>query len=462
MCKKIAIVNMLKNGTIAIDNGISWSSSTDLKFFKNTTMNSPIIMGNTTFKSLPKGPLEGRLNIVMTRQKLLSNNFNVIYVNTIHEVEDIIKHYPKAYIIGGKNIYEEFDAWDKIDEWVITHTNVVIPSSNQLKLYFYKNYTIYNHHPLDENSTNETVRNSNVLYLRKNSKSHQEYQYLKLLKNIISFGNDRDDRTNIGTKGLFGQTMTYDLRDGFPVMTTKYLNFKNILIETLWFLRGNTNSKFLESKGVNIWKGNTSREFLDSRGLSHLPEGDIGKAYGFQWRHYGAEYTTYNDNYTDKGFDQIKYVVDLIKNDPNSRRICFTGWNPADLGYMALPPCHSCFVQFYCQDNYLDITMYQRSADVGLAFGSYNVCNYAIILSIIAKMTNRIPRYLNMIGGDVHIYSNHIEGLSQQMERKPYPYPKLDILKDLNDVTDLDTLTEDDFNLIGYTHHPFIKLQMAI
>lgn len=441
-----AIVFITKNGAISNENLIPWSNPQDLKHFKETTLGCPIIMGRKTFETLPKKGLGGRLNIIITRQKLTSDNYNVIFCS-FEECKIIMNKYHIGYLIGGKEIYSLFDSNNLIDEYIITHLNESQKADTFIT--FHNNYKIDEIKPLKENI--------NVLYCSK-AERHPEYQYLELVRNILENGSDKLDRTNVGTKSLFNCSMKYDLRDGFPLMTTKFVSFKNILTETLWFISGNTNSKLLEAQGNNIWKGNTSRQFLDSRNLEY-PEGDIGPAYGFQWRHFGSEYSTCNESYENKGIDQLKSVIDLINNNPDSRRICMTGWNPIDLDKMVLPPCHSCFVQFYCSGEYLDLVMYQRSADLGLAFGSYNVGNYAILLSIIANLTNRIPRYLSMIGGDVHIYNNHIEPLKIQLERKPFIYPKLIIKRKLNNIDDIKF---EDFQLIGYTYHPSIKMEMAI
>jgi dihydrofolate reductase/thymidylate synthase len=206
----------------------------------------------------------------------------------------------------------------------------------------------------------------------------EEYQYINLIKHILENGISKDDRTGVGTLSIFSHNMTFNLRERFPLLTTKKVYWKAVVEELLWFISGSTNSNILKEKGVNIWDGNSSREFLDSRGLTHYNQGDIGPGYGFQWRHFGATYENMHSDYSGKGVDQLQQVIELIKKDPYSRRIVMTSWNPCDVDSMALPPCHM-FCQFYVsKGGYLSCQMYQRSADMGLGV-PFNIASYSLL-----------------------------------------------------------------------------------
>jgi thymidylate synthase len=285
----------------------------------------------------------------------------------------------------------------------------------------------------------------------------EELQYLELCKNVIENGNDRIDRTLVGTKSIFGATMKFSLRDEtFPLITTKKMALKSIIYELLWFIKGNTNGKELKSKKVYIWKGHGSREYLDSIGLNNREIDDLGPIYGFQWRHYGEKYVDASfQNY--KGIDQLQNVIDLIKNDPSSRRIILSSWNPTDIPLMALPPCHL-LAQFYVNNGELSCQMYQRSADLGLGV-PFNIASYSLLTIMIAHITNlKCGDFIHVIG-DAHVYSNHIDALSEQIIRKPYPFPKISINRKVDSIDDF---TIDDFTIDDYSYHDTINMDMAI
>lgn len=293
---------------------------------------------------------------------------------------------------------------------------------------------------------------------------HQELQYLQLLQKIIAQGRHREERTGTGTISLFGEQMRFDISQTIPVLTTKFVPWKSCIRELIWFLSGKTDATILQKQGVKIWDGNTSREFLDKRGLHHLPEGDIGATYGHCWRHFGAKYKTCKDNYDGQGFDQIKYVINELKNNPTSRRIFMSSWNPQALNEMALPPCHLS-AQFYVDieedgTKHLSCQMYQRSVDTFLGC-PWNIMSYAVLTHILAKITDMKPKELIMCLGDVHIYSNHVEQVQEQLKREPFPFPKL-IISDGIKNKDIGDLSIDDFQLIDYKYHPSIKAVMAI
>jgi len=289
----------------------------------------------------------------------------------------------------------------------------------------------------------------------------EEKQYLDLLCRILREGESRDDRTGTGTIGIFGTTLRFSLQHNkIPALTTKRIFFKGIIEELLFFLRGDTDTKKLEAKGVNIWKGNTTREFLDKRGLTYLPEGDMGKGYGFQWRKFGQHDNDNGDRYCHTGVDQLLEVISTLKTNPNDRRIIMTAWNPSQLKEMALPPCHI-LSQFYAINGELSCQFYQRSVDsfLGLPF---NILSYAILTHIVALTTGLKPKEVIFVGGDTHIYKNHQEQVMEQVSREPYDFPTIKITKELNSVDDIEKLEFKDFIIEGYKCHPAIKAEMAI
>jgi len=290
------------------------------------------------------------------------------------------------------------------------------------------------------------------------SGEHEEMQYLNLIRKIIDSGNKRDDRTGTGTLSVFGAQMRFSLRNGtFPLLTTKKVFYRGIAEELFWFIRGSTNAKDLQEKNVRIWDGNSSREFLDSIGLTDREEGDLGPVYGFQWRHFGAEYVDMHSNYEGKGVDQLADVINRIKTKPNDRRIIMCAWNPADLNKMALPPCH-CLVQFYVANGELSCQLYQRSADMGLGV-PFNIASYALLTTMIAHVCDLVPGDFVHTLGDAHVYLNHVEPLKTQLEREPKAFPKIVIKRKVDKIEDF---CIDDFEVINYESHPKIVMEMAV
>ncbi|XP_065828486.1 thymidylate synthase-like [Oscarella lobularis] len=286
---------------------------------------------------------------------------------------------------------------------------------------------------------------------------HEEYEYLELVQRIIDRGSVKGDRTGTGTKSIFGTQMRFSLRDSFPLLTTKRVYWKGVAEELLWFIRGCTNAKELSSKNVKIWDANGSREFLDALGMTEREEGDLGPVYGFQWRHFGAEYADMRTDYAGKGVDQLAEVIHKIKTNPNDRRIIMCAWNPADLPQMALPPCHA-LCQFYVCDGELSCQMYQRSADMGLGV-PFNIASYSLLTCMIAHVCDLKPGDFIHTLGDAHVYLNHIEPLRAQLKRTPRRFPSL-VFK--RKVTDIDDFKFEDFEIVGYKPHPTIKMKMAV
>lgn len=262
-------------------------------------------------------------------------------------------------------------------------------------------------------------------------------QYLDLINRIMTEGVDRGDRTGTGTRSVFGHQMRFDLSEGFPLLTTKKLHLKSIIYELLWFLKGDTNVKYLQDNGVRIWN-----EWA-------RPDGDLGHIYGYQWR----SWPDYNGGH----IDQIKEVIETIKNNPESRRIIVSAWNVADIPGMALPPCHILF-QFYVADGRLSLMLYQRSADCFLGV-PFNIASYALLLMMVAQVTGLKPGEFIHTLGDTHIYHNHFDQVRLQLEREPRPLPVMKINPEVKDIFDF---KYEDFTLEDYNPHPHIKGTVAV
>ncbi|GBG32822.1 Bifunctional dihydrofolate reductase-thymidylate synthase [Hondaea fermentalgiana] len=292
----------------------------------------------------------------------------------------------------------------------------------------------------------------------KRSSCHEELQYLDMVRYVLEHGDDRGDRTGTGTLSTFGTTMRFSLRnDTIPLLTTKRVFWRGVAEELLWFMSGDTSAKTLQEKNIHIWDGNGSREYLDKIGLTDREEGDLGPVYGFQWRHFGADYTTMHDDYSGKGVDQLAQLVHTIKTNPNDRRMILSAWNPAAFHLMALPPCHM-FAQFYVSKGELSCQMYQRSGDIGLGV-PFNIASYALLTHLLAKCTGlRAGEFIHVIG-DCHIYKNHVEPLKEQLLRDPRPFPTLKIN---TDNTDIDGFKYEDLELVGYKPHKTIKMEMSV
>ncbi|EHY66304.1 thymidylate synthase [Nematocida ausubeli] len=288
--------------------------------------------------------------------------------------------------------------------------------------------------------------------------NYEEKQYLQLIQRILKKGAEKMDRTGTGTIAVFGDMSRYSLEgDRFPLLTTKRVPFRIVAEELLFFIRGQTDNKILKSKNVNIWTLNGTEEFLRSRGISRK-EDDLGPIYGFQWRHFGAEYGTCNDDYSGKGVDQLKSVIEELKKNPNSRRMVVSAWNPLDLDAMALPPCHVLF-QFCVVDGKLNCMLYQRSGDVGLGV-PFNIASYALLLKMVSYLTNIPAGEFVHVLSDAHIYLNHVEQLSEQVKRTPYAFPILKIAPAVPRKS-IDEFEIEDFVLEEYIHHPPIKMNMS-
>ncbi len=296
-------------------------------------------------------------------------------------------------------------------------------------------------------------------------------QYLDLLKKIMEEGVDKNDRTGVGTRSVFGAQARFDLAEGFPLLTTKKMFLKAIIHELIWFVRGDTNLKYLVDNGVRIWNEWPFQKYLEANNLAlkypkYTPEweeqmqiyvdkvktdeqfakewGDLGPVYGKQWRDFG-------------GVDQLKDVIERIKKNPNDRRMIVSAWNPPEIPSMALPPCH-CFFQFYVADGKLSLQMYQRSCDTFLGV-PFNIASYSLLLMMIAQVTGLEAGTFVHVYGDLHIYKNHFEQVKEQLSREPKKLPTMKINPNVKNIEDFKF---DDFTLENYDSHPSIKAPIAV
>lgn len=335
---------------------------------------------------------------------------------------------------------------------------------------------------------------------------HEEHQYLDLIRDILQRGEHRPDRTGTGTLSLFAPPQlrfslskpdptspTAERTPVLPLLTTKRVFLRAVTTELLWFVSGCTTSKPLSEAGIHIWDGNGSREFLDKLGFTGREEGDLGPVYGFQWRHFGAEYEDCHADYSGKGVDQIKEIVHKLKHNPYDRRIILSAWNVADLSKMALPPCHM-FAQFYVsypdavrgeaalqqqQENgtggtngsadghrekskgHLSCMLYQRSCDMGLGV-PFNIASYALLTHMLAHACDLVPGELIHNMGDSHVYLDHIDALKEQLLREPREFPTLNIKRDDRGSGEMDGWKLEDFDVVAYKPHGGIKMKMSV
>lgn len=535
-----------KNGDI--EYRLPWPKlSSDMKHFKNVTSGGIVIYGSATFSSLGKRPLENRINIVVSsslydiygeggKGSFESNTEGFIDENLFFspsldkalELCALIRSREgekEAYVIGGSNLlleamknpYCEYIYLTCIsglynNEGIVA--NIYIDSIPEDYVYLGKEENGNGNGNGDEKekderkyeeskSVNIIVERDYVLQFKKfmRIRNSQENQYLNLCKKLLLEGEKTLDRTGTGTLSLWGETMKFNLEEEFPIYTTKKISFKNVVKELLFFISGKTDTKILENEGVNIWKGNTSRDYLDKRGFHSYNEGEAGPIYGFQWRHYGAEYTP-NVQYSPgdgNGKDQLAGIIDNIKNltrgesIEHGRRLVINSWNPLDIDKMCLPPCHYSMIfsvsgsmttsetevdteskieteteteietKTESDSNPIDKSLklncmvIMRSNDVFLG-NPYNVTSYALLTCMIAKLANIKPGKLVLSVANFHLYNNHIEQIKLQIQRPPRKWPSLVIRGEQETIDDF---CYDDFYLIGYEPHKFIRGEMS-
>jgi dihydrofolate reductase/thymidylate synthase len=489
---------------IGKSNKMAWNIPEDLQNFKRKTLAGGrlgtgipvVIMGRKTWESLPSKTLpklKDRINVVITNNTSLHTHFyhdreETVFCSfeNLNNTLDIMQHNEQIahnpYIIGGSDIYKlalehldvesvdvtevynspvECDVFFPVDLMKSTKFHIEDIScfikSNDLFYRYIKYVKTPKQQPFDYWSSVDIPKNYNE-WLNK-----EEEAYLTVMNNITKSA-PRLDRTGVGTFSLFGQQLTYNLSDTFPLSTTKKMFMRGIFEELMMYLRGQTDNKILNEKGVHVWDGNTSREFLDKRGLDKYEPGDMGSTYGFNFRHFGAKYTGCRGDYTGLGHDQLQDVIQLLKHDPDSRRIIINLWDPAANHNAALPSC-LCMYQFYtrkCEESqYLDLQIYIRSNDYFLA-NNWNTCTGALLVHLLCSvngLTHFKPGKLIVCIGDAHIYSSHLEQVRENVSRTPYPFPKLVVMNSKDKIEDFEF---SDIQLLGYRSHPAIKAPMAV
>uniref|UniRef100_M4D9B9 Bifunctional dihydrofolate reductase-thymidylate synthase n=1 Tax=Brassica campestris TaxID=3711 RepID=M4D9B9_BRACM len=491
------VVAATKQMGIGKDGKLPWNLPTDLKFFKDITQTTSdptkknaVVMGRKTWEAIPTKhrPLPGRLNVVLTRSGGfdIANTENVVTCSSVDSALHLLAAPPyclsieRVFVIGGGDILREALNMPSCDAIHLTEIDTSIEcdtfipevdtcvyqpwcssvpvTENGLRFRFTSFVRVKS--SADESSSNGSQQSplqfdgKRFSFLPKMVfDQHEEFRYLNMVGDIISNGNVKNDRTGTGTLSKFGTQMKFNLRRSFPLLTTKRVFWRGVVEELLWFISGSTNAKVLQGKDIHIWDGNASREYLDGIGLSEREEGDLGRVYGFQWRHFGAKYTDMHADYTSQGFDQLADVIDKIKNNPDDRRIILSAWNPSDLKLMALPPCHM-FAQFYVAEGELSCQMYQRSADMSLGV-PFNIASYSLLTCMLAHVCDLVPGDFVHVIGDAHVYRTHVRPLQEQLQNPPKPFP-------INaEKKDIDSFVADDFDLIGYEPHKKIEMKMA-
>ncbi|XP_014505864.1 bifunctional dihydrofolate reductase-thymidylate synthase [Vigna radiata var. radiata] len=502
-----AVVISTRDRGIAKDGKLPWMLPADLKFFDEiTTITSDpgkknaVVMGRKTWESIPpeNRPLPGRLNVVLTRSGSfdIATAENVVICGSVSSAMELLAASPyclsieKVFLTGGGEIFREVLNAPGCEAAHITEVEASIECDTfmprvdtSLFQPWYSSFPLVEDNLRYSFTTYVRVRSSPAVSLGQNSdpvfdnvsdslnfevnkfsflpkfiyERHEEFKYLSLVREIISEGTIKDDRTGTGTLSKFGCQMRFNLRRNFPLLTTKKVFWRGVVEELLWFISGSTSAKVLQEKDIHIWDGNASREYLDSIGLREREEGDLGPVYGFQWRHFGAKYTDMHADYSGQGFDQLLDVINKIKHNPDDRRIILSAWNPSDLKLMALPPCHM-FAQFYVANGELSCQMYQRSADMGLGV-PFNIASYALLTCMIAHVCDLVPGDFSHVIGDAHVYRNHVRPLQEQLQNQPKPFP---ILKINPKKKDIDSFVAADFKLIGYDPHKKIEMKMAV
>lgn len=427
MCDMIVCCS--QNYGIGYEGKMAWHCPSELALFRQKTLESVLIVGRITNENLP--PLKNRIVIEVSRDG-----------KSIEKVIDENKG-SRIFIAGGGQVYQY-----ALENRLVNRIHLSLLNKNYVCDTFLDRKLLQDWMIIEETKYEDFTHQILVYF--------HEFQYLRLLKEIKESGKSKIGR-NGETFSKFFKNFSFNLQEGFPLLTTKKMFTRGILEELIFFIRGETNSKLLEEKGVNIWKGNTSRDFLDQNGMVDRQEGFMGPMYGYQWRFFNAEYDELSGKpIGNEHVDQLKYVLDMIKNDPSSRRILMTTFNPSQASNGVLYPCHSIVNQFYVENEYLDMSCYNRSQDLFLGV-PFNIASSSFLLSIIAKISNLKPRFLHMTMGDVHIYKEHMGVIDEQLNRKPYPFPTLSIRDDIT----IDSLAVEDFTISNYRCYDAIKANMV-
>ena len=467
------------NGGIGFKNSLPWNFNEDMNHFRNITMNNTdnkeniVIMGRNTWESI-KNPLPKRINIVVTSRLSLGEGIHT--ASSLDEALKLAMTFGKGrliFVIGGTQLLKESFKHPYLES--IYETSVVIYPHVKYDVYF-NDKIPSNFDNVHRYESNESKGNCvSILTFNKFNKiiKSPEQSYINLVKEILDNGEERGDRTGTGTLSIFGSQIVFDIKDQFPLLTTKTVGLKTVFEELIWMLRGQTNNNTLKRKKVGIWTKNSEdhHKKMIQNGVAHV-EGDLGPIYGYQWRSFGGDYKPIhlcheNENEIERledkhhigeGFDQIKFVIEEIKKNPESRRILFSGWNPQVLNDVCLPSCHFACQFYTSQKKYLHCKLSMRSNDIFLG-APFNIAQYSLLTYMIASMTGYIPGKLVYSIGDAHIYLNHIEQMKIQLARPLRNLPYLKVIKTHDKIEDFEFV---DFELSDYNPHPTIRGDMAV
>lgn len=492
------VVCIDNKGGIAKDGEIPWKIKEDQDYFrdlirtKHNGKPNVIVTGRKTFEKM--GLIKDHYNVVFTRDVIGKDT-----IIQVHNDEDFFSEladldYGKIFICGGSDIYKlftnliekykvnlylnvidgDFDCDTFIPEELLKYCNLLIKFKNEttmlvenvLESKFYQ-FTRF-----------EPVQITSTQILDVNNKNFEEQKYIDVMKDLLLNGTKTQTRNGI-TYSKFGTTLDFDLRNGYPLLTTKKMFFKGVCEELIFFLRGDCNSKHLSDKGIKIWEKNTDRTFLDSNGFTLRQEGDMGPMYGFQWRHFNAEYDGCDSDYNGKGLDQLSYVLNELKTNPHSRRIIMTTYNPLQASEGVLFPCHGISIQFHVQETngeyVVNLSQNQRSADYFLGL-PFNIASYALLLELICHQLNGetngetnggtngetnkkyIPGRVILFLGDYHIYESHRNQCVKQIMRYPMSFPQIKLNPKKTRLEDFEL---EDFEILNYNSYPGIIADMV-
>lgn len=452
--KNINIIATFSRNYVISNNGLNIESHNYKTIIENNIENkmNVCIFNKTYFENnvFDKDNYKNILCIII--DELKENNSNLedkLYFQNLNNALLYCKNnflINEVYIIGNSELYNEALKRNDIKQIYVKYLDKDVLGNEYFPMYFKENYIL---------TINEKELMNEDLYFQVYERS-DELQYLNLIRNVLNNGVYKNDRTNSGIISYFGNTMRFNIENSFPLLTTKKMFLRGIIEELLWFINGKTDAKLLQDKNVHIWDGNSSREFLDSIGLTNYETGDCGPIYGFNFRHYGAEYVDCHGDYNGLGYDQLQNIINLIKTNPDSRRILINLWNPCDLNKVVLPPCHVLY-QFWVYNGKISCNLYQRSGDIGLGV-PFNIASASLLTYIIAHLTGLKPYELIHNIGDGHIYSDHIEALKTQITREPYTFPQLTINN--RNQKNIEDFIYEDFKLENYKSHPKISMMM--
>jgi len=438
---------------IGIAQRLPWKNAEELQIFKEKTINSVLITGRKTAQNLPFLD-NNRFIVVVSRNKNLKTS---TWKNKVEVEESFIEALNKyrsrfpdrqIFLIGGGEIIKSAlsTCRKQLNKIHISFMNGIYFCDTFVEL------------PLNECIIESVDERKDFTHYVYNSEKSEEQQYLNLLSDILINGTERETRSG-DTKALFCKHLSFNLQTGFPLLTTKKMFWRGIVEELLFFIRGDTNSKILENKKINIWQKNTSREFLEANSFTERNEGLMGPLYGWQWRSFNEDYDDKGDGKIKKsGFDQLTHLIQNIKNDPHSRRHLLTTYNPLQGTQGVLYPCHSIVIQFYVEYGFLDAFVYNRSCDVFLGL-PFNIASSALLIHIVAKLTELQPRYMHLSLGDTHIYTEHTKVVKEQLERVCYKFPMLEI-PDFNNLEEVENSKSSDYKVHNYFCHSSLKAEM--